>query len=134
VDFVGDNAGYGKGSYVLDVFAQFPGRFTAIGSESEQWKLSRKIIHPFFTSSFIEQAANRALSHTLPMAHQLLRSCAESGKPLDFDLFCGHLTLDVLLKILIDVDLGILTPDPDCLTRPHELYDAVCVLSRISSR
>ncbi|KAH7903521.1 cytochrome P450 [Hygrophoropsis aurantiaca] len=128
-----DGVGYGKGDFTLAIFREFPGAESAFGSEGSKWKTARKIMRPVFSSRAVDLHTYHAMNKIIPIAKEMLMSAANSHLIFDFNNFCGRLTLAIFCEMALNVETGILTSDPSCLTTPHGLMDAVTTLNRISS-
>ncbi|ESK97209.1 cytochrome p450 monooxygenase [Moniliophthora roreri MCA 2997] len=124
---------YGKGPVELAIFGEFPGERSAFGSEGNDWKLSRRIIQPIFTTKTFDEHVSQAMNGAMPLTVSLVESLAAHNATFDFNKLSGRLALMIFCKMALNNDLDLLSKTPEYLVARNPLMDAVYTMNSISS-
>ncbi|KAJ7667536.1 cytochrome P450 [Mycena polygramma] len=124
---------YSRGNIAVSVFERFPGYFTPVATEGDEWRQARKIVKPIFSAKPFENHLISAMDQILPITVQLLSNVAKAGIAIDWNDLAGRLALSIFCKCSFDMDTRMLRADPACLEEEDIFVKTSSTLSKISS-
>ncbi|KAJ7119284.1 cytochrome P450 [Mycena filopes] len=123
---------YSRGPAAVSVFERFPGHFTPVATEGDEWRQARKIMQPIFSTKAFQNHLIAAMDQILPVTIQLLSNVARERTSIDWNDLSGRLALSIFCKCSFDMDTSMLRADPACLKEEDVLIKTVSTLSKIS--
>ncbi|KAJ8482009.1 hypothetical protein ONZ51_g5633 [Trametes cubensis] len=128
-----DMVRYAHGPNEIALMSEFPGSRVPIASVGTEWRLSRKAIHPIFTTKAFSDHVIHAINQVIPITRELLRDASMKGKAIDWNDLAGRMTLKIFTLSSMALDTGSLQSTSECLTVPDTVCEAIAELNQISS-
>ncbi|GJE95571.1 cytochrome P450 [Phanerochaete sordida] len=127
-----DMIAYGKGKRTLAIFREFFGSFSQASTEGDAWKANRRITTSLVSIKTFDKQVARAMGEVIPTAIELLTSIASSESVMDWNIFAGRLSLEMLFRVAFSADAKSLSADPSCLETKNEILDALHTCGKIT--
>ncbi|GJE95572.1 cytochrome P450 [Phanerochaete sordida] len=123
---------YGKGKRTLTIFRRFVGSFSQASTEGEAWKANRRITTSLVNIKTFDKQVARVMGEVIPTAIELLTNVASSQSIIDWNIFAGRLSLEMLFRVAFSADAQSLSANPSCLETKNEILDALHTCGKIT--